>query len=70
MYALCTTVCYQDEMDDLLNQHSEILADKFVFVFQILLSKEVAADADLIRFPYRMKINPYCLRYRFTWRDM
>ncbi len=38
MYALCTTVCYQDEINDLLNQHSEILADKLVLVFEILLS--------------------------------
>jgi hypothetical protein len=30
MYALCTTVCYQKEVDDLLTQHSEILADKLV----------------------------------------
>jgi len=30
MYALCTTICYQDEIDDLLNQHSEILADKMI----------------------------------------
>ncbi|CAF4123889.1 unnamed protein product, partial [Rotaria sordida] len=27
MYALCITVCYQDEIDHLLNQHSEILTD-------------------------------------------
>ncbi len=32
MYALCTTVSYQDEIDDLLNQHPEILADKYVFL--------------------------------------
>jgi len=31
MYALSTTICYQDDLDDLLNQHSQILADKFVF---------------------------------------
>jgi hypothetical protein len=36
MYALCTTVCYQDEIDDLLNQHSEILADKFASFFFVL----------------------------------
>ncbi|CAF2848423.1 unnamed protein product [Rotaria sp. Silwood2] len=30
MYALCTQVCYQDEIDDLLEQHSIILADKLI----------------------------------------
>ncbi|CAF1341997.1 unnamed protein product, partial [Rotaria sordida] len=30
MYALCTTICYQDDIDDLLNQHSQILADKLI----------------------------------------
>ncbi|CAF3441569.1 unnamed protein product [Rotaria sp. Silwood1] len=30
MYALCTQVCYRDEIDDLLEQHSEILADKLI----------------------------------------
>ncbi|CAF1144432.1 unnamed protein product [Rotaria sordida] len=30
MYALCTQVCYRDEIDDLLDQHSEILADKLI----------------------------------------
>ncbi|CAF1317521.1 unnamed protein product [Adineta steineri] len=30
MYALCTTLCYQDDVDHLLNQHSQILADKIL----------------------------------------
>jgi len=29
MYALCTNVCYYDQINDLINQHSEILADRF-----------------------------------------
>jgi 23S rRNA G2069 N7-methylase RlmK/C1962 C5-methylase RlmI len=33
MYALSTTLSYQDDLNDLLNQHSQILADKFVFIF-------------------------------------
>jgi hypothetical protein len=36
MYTLCTIVCYQDQIDDLLNQHAEILPDKFVFVLYSL----------------------------------
>jgi hypothetical protein len=35
MYALSTTISYQDDLDDLLNQHSEILADKFVLFMHI-----------------------------------
>ena len=30
IYALCTTICYQDDIDELLRQHEEILADQFV----------------------------------------
>ncbi|CAF1646108.1 unnamed protein product, partial [Adineta ricciae] len=30
MCALCTTICYQNDIDDLLRQHSEILADKVI----------------------------------------
>jgi hypothetical protein len=35
MYALCTTVSYQDDINELLNQHPQILADKLVFLRKI-----------------------------------
>ncbi|UJR24030.1 hypothetical protein I4U23_026995 [Adineta vaga] len=30
MSALCTRICYEDEINNLLNQHSDILADKMI----------------------------------------
>jgi len=44
MYALSTTISYQDDLDDLLNQHSEILADKFVLLIDINLKIDLIID--------------------------
>jgi hypothetical protein len=53
MYALCTTVCYQDDVDDLLNQHSQILADKFVIYFlKQFFSKNCPTHRELMKVLY------------------
>ena len=33
IYTLCTNVCYQEEFEQLLVEHAEILADRSVVVF-------------------------------------
>ncbi len=53
MYALTTTIYYQDDFDDLLNQHSQILADKFVIYFlKRFFSKNCPTHRELMKVLY------------------
>ncbi|CAF4751318.1 unnamed protein product, partial [Rotaria sp. Silwood2] len=48
IYALCTTISYQYDIDHLINQYSQILADKFVLLFCLLLETQKQISHKLI----------------------